>query len=155
MERIFSLAPRAACARARRPFATRARGHRRGVAVTEFAVVAPVFILFVFGLLECGRMVMVQQVLTNASREGARRAVLEGATQSEVETQVATYLSNCSVSGATVNCAPSNLSTAGFGDSVTVTVTIPFDSVCWTVSPFYFREANLSASTMMQAERLQ
>ncbi len=38
----------------------------------EFAVVAPVFLLLVFGMIEYGRMVMVQQVITNASREGAR-----------------------------------------------------------------------------------
>ncbi len=45
----------------------------------EFAVVAPLFLVFVFGMIEYGRMVMVQQVITNASREGARRAVLDGA----------------------------------------------------------------------------
>ena len=52
------------------------RRKKRGAAVVEFAIVAPLFILLVFGMIEFGRMVMVQQVLTNASREGARLAVL-------------------------------------------------------------------------------
>src|SRR5690606_32800631 len=51
------------------------RRNRRGASAVEFALVAPIFVLFVFGMVEYGRMVMVQQVLTNASREGARRAV--------------------------------------------------------------------------------
>ena len=36
-------------------------------------------------MIEYGRMVMVYQVLTNASREGARVAVLDGATTSSVQ----------------------------------------------------------------------
>ena len=47
------------------------RTKSRGVAAVEFALVAPLFLLFLFGMIEFGRMVMVQQVLTNASREGA------------------------------------------------------------------------------------
>ena len=34
-------------------------------------------------MIEYGRMVMVQQILTNASREGARAAVLDGATTTQ------------------------------------------------------------------------
>ena len=60
------------------------RKKRRGAAAVEFAVVAPIFLLLVFGMIEYGRMVMVQQVLTNASREGARVAVLDGSTAQQV-----------------------------------------------------------------------
>lgn len=45
---------------------------QRGAAAVEFAAVAPIFVLLLFGMLEFGRMVMVQQILTNATREGAR-----------------------------------------------------------------------------------
>ena len=55
------------------------RRKRRGAAVVEFAIVAPLFFLLIFGMIEYGRMVMVQQVITNASREGARRAVAKTA----------------------------------------------------------------------------
>jgi hypothetical protein len=57
---------------------------RRGAAVVEFAVIAPLFFMMVFGIIEFGRALMVQQILTNASREGARRAIVEGATESEI-----------------------------------------------------------------------
>jgi hypothetical protein len=49
---------------------------RSGATVVEFAIVAPVLFLFLFGLIEWGRMVMVQQSLTNAAREGCRMAIL-------------------------------------------------------------------------------
>src|SRR5262245_57058974 len=58
------------------------RRNRRAAAAVEFAVVAPIFLLLVFGMIEYGRMVMVYQIVTNASREGARAAVLDGATTS-------------------------------------------------------------------------
>ena len=51
-------------------------------------MVAPIFLLLVFGMIEYGRMVMVQQVLTNASREGARVAVLDGTTAQQVSDTV-------------------------------------------------------------------
>ena len=41
------------------------RVSRRGVAAVEFALVAPVFFLVVLGIIEFGRMAMVQQVLAN------------------------------------------------------------------------------------------
>ena len=49
---------------------------RRGVAIVEFAVVAPVVFLVVFGLIEMGRMVMIKQAVVNAAREGCRKAIL-------------------------------------------------------------------------------
>ena len=73
------------------------RNTRRGAAVVEFALIAPIFILLVFGMIEFGRMVMVQQVLTNASREGARLAVLDGTTTSDVTTAVGNYLTNAAI----------------------------------------------------------
>src|SRR5688572_20915708 len=78
------------------------RKKRRGASVVEFAVVAPVFFLLVFGMIEYGRLVMVQQVLTNATREGARRAVLDGATTDDIEEVVEEYLTNSSIAGGTV-----------------------------------------------------
>jgi Flp pilus assembly protein TadG len=84
------------------------RQERRGAAVVEFAIVAPVFLLFVFGIIEYGRMVMVQQVLTNATREGARIAVLEGSTEDEVRTAVVDYCtaSRVAVAAADVDVTP-------------------------------------------------
>lgn len=135
--------------------AARRRGHarRRGSAVAEFAVVAPLLFLLLFGMFEFGRLVMVQQILTNASREGARRGILEQSTTAEVETVVTDYLSGSSIPGATVAVSPSPLSGVGFGDPVTVTVSVPFDQVSWVPAPWFLRGKTLTAQSVMRAER--
>lgn len=131
------------------------RKNRQGAAVVEFAVVAPIFILLVFGMIEFGRMVMVQQVITNASREGARLAVLDGTTKSEVLATVNNYLASSSITGATVAVDPDPPDNAAFGDPVTVTITIGFDQVSWLPAPMFLSGTNLSAETVMRRESVQ
>src|SRR5688572_16756126 len=90
----------------RRPNQKRRRAQRLGAAATEFAVVAPVFFLMVIGFLEFGRALMVQQVLVNASRVGARQAITTGATTAEVESAVTDYTAGVTVSGVDVSVSP-------------------------------------------------
>ena len=123
------------------------RKQRWGAAVVEFAIVAPLFFLLVFGMVEYGRMVMVQQVLTNASREGARSAVLDGASATAVKASVVEFLEESAINSVTqdnVEITPADPSTAGSGDSVTVTVTVDFDDVSWMPSPMYLGGRQLS-----------
>jgi Flp pilus assembly protein TadG len=131
------------------------RRNRRAAAAVEFAIVAPVFFLLILGMIEYGRMVMVQQVITNASREGARQAVLDGATTAEVTTVVNQYLTSGSISGATVTVTPNPPTNAEFGDPVTVTVSIPFSQVSWLPSPMYLGGKTLTATTVMRRESVQ
>jgi Flp pilus assembly protein TadG len=121
--------------------------------VIEFAVIAPLLFMLIFGMIEFGRLIMVQQVLTNASREGARRAVLEQASASEVETLVTDYLTASSVVGANVNVAPVALDSVGFGDPVTVSCSVSFDQVSWLPAPWFLGGRNLTAQSTMNAER--
>lgn len=50
-----------------------------GQAMAEFALVAPFFILAMLAALEFGRAIFTIQVLNNAAREGARYAIVHGA----------------------------------------------------------------------------
>lgn len=56
----------------------RSRQRRRGQALAEFALVAPVFILVVLSLIELGRAVYYTQVLDTAARDGVRYAIVNG-----------------------------------------------------------------------------
>ena len=131
------------------------RRNRRGTAAVEFALVVPVFFLLVFGMIEYGRMVMVQQVITNASREGARVGVLDGSTSSDVSTAVKNYLSAASISGASTTCSPSTPSSAGYGQPVAVTVSVPFRSVSWLPTPLFLGGKTLTATSTMRREAVQ
>lgn len=48
---------------------------RRGSAIVEAALVLPVVLMFLFGILEYGRYILILQVMTNAAREGAHYAL--------------------------------------------------------------------------------
>ena len=50
----------------------------RGQALPEFALIAPLFFLLLFGIIEAGRFVFYYEVLNNATREGARYAIVNG-----------------------------------------------------------------------------
>ncbi|HPP54067.1 MAG TPA: TadE/TadG family type IV pilus assembly protein [Thermoguttaceae bacterium] len=123
--------------------------------MVEFAVVAPLFFLLVLGMIEFGRMLMVQQILTNASREGARRAVLDKATTSEITTAVQEYLAGSGIDGATVTVSPNPPSSAAYGEPVSVTVSVPFYEVSWLPTPIFLGGKVLQSTTAMRRETVQ
>jgi Flp pilus assembly protein TadG len=51
---------------------------RCGQALVEFALVAPIFFLLLFAIIEGGRFILYYQALNNAAREGARYAIVHG-----------------------------------------------------------------------------
>jgi Flp pilus assembly protein TadG len=130
--------------------ARRRAGARRGAAVVEFAVVAPVLFLLLFGFIEFGRAVMVQQVLVNGAREGARRAMLPGATADEVADTVETYMSSCGLTGYTVTVTP-NPASATPGQAITVTVSVPYERVSW-IPAQWLTDSTLAGSAVMRKE---
>jgi Flp pilus assembly protein TadG len=109
---------------------------RRGVAAVEFAFVAPIFFLLVFGLIEMGRMMMIQQSLTNAAREGCRTAVLATTkTGADVEEDMRDYLqsvmSNASDTGKVRINVPGDLAGVASGAILTVSVEVDYLDVSW------------------------
>jgi hypothetical protein len=46
--------------------------------MVEFALVAPVFFLLLLGVIEAGRFILYYETLNNATREGARYAIVHG-----------------------------------------------------------------------------
>jgi Flp pilus assembly protein TadG len=126
-------------------------GVRRGAAATEFAIVAPVFFLMIIGFLEFGRALMVQQVLINASRVGARQAVTTSATAAAVEAAVEDYASGVAVSGVDVTITPDPGSAAP-GTAITVTTSVDFNEVSWMASPWFLGGTTLRASSEMRKE---
>ncbi len=125
---------------------------RRGSATIELAVAAPVVFVLIFGSLELGRAMMVQHLLTTAARDGARTAVLEGATAESVANQVSLFLTSSSVAGVEVQVSPNPLTLAQGGDAVTVSVQVPFSSVSWLPAPWFMGGSTLEASISMRRE---
>jgi Flp pilus assembly protein TadG len=66
----------------------------RGAAVVELALLLPLFLVLIAGMWEVARLAEVQQVLTNAAREGGRQASTGKLTNSQVQQVVLTYIQN-------------------------------------------------------------
>jgi Flp pilus assembly protein TadG len=108
----------------------------------------------IIGFLEFGRAMMVQQVLINASRVGARQAITPGATAAGVETAVHDYAGSVAVPGVVVQVTPEP-STASPGDIITVTSSVDFGQVSWMTSPWFLGGKTLTASSKMRKEGFQ
>ena len=54
----------------------RRHDNERGAALVEFALILPILVMFVFGIIEFGRLYSARIQLTSAVREGARAAAL-------------------------------------------------------------------------------
>ncbi len=93
----------------------------RGAALVEFALILPLLILLVFGVIEFGRGYHTKTTLTHAAREGVRVAALESGDPASTVRAAAPNLDPGRI-GVTVTpspCVP--------GQPVTVTVTYDHD----------------------------
>jgi Flp pilus assembly protein TadG len=101
------------------------------------AFVLGLLILLVFGIIEMGRAIMVNQVITNAAREGARRAVISGATDEQVQSRISKYLADAGITGYSstieVDGSAASLSTASSHAQVGVAVSVPYSDVSFGV----------------------
>jgi Flp pilus assembly protein TadG len=113
------------------------RNRRRGTAAVEAAFSIAVLLLpLLLGAWEMGRMVEVQQVLTNGAREGCRQASTGKLTNAQVQQVVVTYLQNAGLPTTNAVVTVSDLTASGTDvslaaqlDQLQVTVTIPFSDV--------------------------
>lgn len=141
-------------------------GQRRGVAAVEMAIVLPILLLALVGIIEFGRAVMVQQIITNAAREGARRGVSSQSTADFIRTRyVIPYVSralyggtgeyptdigtgNVQVSMTTETASPNADTIKGL---ITVTVAVPYDEVDYGLG-IWLGGTTLSAQVTMRRE---
>ena len=128
------------------------RRARRGSAAVEFAVVAPLLFAVLLGLVEFGRVMMVEQTLVSSAREACRVAVLPGTSRQDVLDRAAASLGAAGISGYTVTMNPDPPSSAAEGSPVTVTIKVSFNNVTWLPTPIYLGGKILTASSVMRRE---
>jgi Flp pilus assembly protein TadG len=132
-----------------------------GAVAVEIAVITPIFLLIGLGIVEFGRGLMVRNLVHNAAREGARVAIQEGSTNTDVETWVQTLMcssvgiatSNVSISITTVpgpgNPDPANcIADCQPGDLINVVVRVPFDKVAFLPGKYLTNHTLTGSSTI-------
>jgi Flp pilus assembly protein TadG len=92
----------------------------RGAAAVEFALLLPMLLLLLFGLIDFGRALNAQITLTQAARVGARMAALGEANVASQTQAAATGLSGVTV---TVTACPAD---SGPSSDASVEVSYPF-----------------------------
>lgn len=127
------------------------RNQRKGATAVEFAFVAPVFFLVLFGCIELGFANMMFHSIESAAYEGARTAIIPGMTAAEATEATNRVLGAMGVSVATVTVNPSDLSAPT--DNVTVTVSGRF-SDNMPLPRVFVSDQPMVRSCTLQRERL-
>jgi hypothetical protein len=99
---------------------THKSSNESGTALVEFAIIAPLLFLLVFGIIEFGRAYNAQNTLTHAAREGVREfAITQDAVAGEnAAKNAATSLDSSQITATLSSCVP--------GDPASVTLQYPF-----------------------------
>jgi Flp pilus assembly protein TadG len=101
----------------------------KGAALLETAITLPIILLVSVGIFEFGRAYQTWQVLTNAAREGARVAVIQGTTDDAIKARVVAYMQNGALpdGAATMVSVTRNVALTGTTDTGTqITINYPF-----------------------------
>jgi Flp pilus assembly protein TadG len=120
----------------------------RGQTIVEFALILPVFTLLIAGMMEFGLIINQYLVVAEAAREGARSAAL-GGTDAQVTTVVDNAASTINQGNLTVTISPE---TRVSGNSVTVTVTNPIQTITPLISPFFPAGSTVQGTAVMRVE---
>jgi len=148
--------------------------NRRGTYIVEFAIVFPVFMMFITALIEFGHANLAINSLNNAARIGARMGTVQSITTAQVRTRVGEIMSSALRNTAavhvyvkdastfdTANVNPANiqytslpdieLSNAEASQMFLVRVEVPYNSVA-LIPPFWARNLNLAGQAVMRHE---
>jgi len=132
-----------------------------GAQIIEAALVLPLLLLVVLGILDFGVLFWRFESVTNAAREGARVAILPGYSSTDVENRVQQYLTDAGLAGTPVTTvvAPVGVDVGG-GTCITMTgatVSYPHDFFLVGALVGYFggtslTSTSLNATSMMRYE---
>ena len=135
---------------------------RHGAAMVEFAIVLPFLLFLILGLIDLGRILMLNQMTTHASREALRRAIVPGMTLEEIQSTANFHLDSGGVSltgreilvldgegNSVTNQA--KLSQILSNEPVTIQITIPYNQNTWA-APTMMGSATLVKRYEMRRE---
>ena len=131
--------------------------NERGAAAAEFALLLPVLLTILFGIIEFGMIMYSREVVTNAAREGARAGITQGPpklTTTDIINIADGYLTNTGINPANVT-----FTVVGAGltnpNTQTVTATYPYNFLIpWipAIVPGVPNPLTIQAQTVMRHE---
>jgi Flp pilus assembly protein TadG len=124
--------------------------NQKGQALVEFAVILPLLLLLIMGIIEFGLMLNSYLTVRNVSREGARAGIV-GSTNAEIENTIISASPSLEESKLTINITPPEGSRKS-GDTLTVELTYRYNLIVPIISNLLGNEIDLNAQTSMRIE---
>lgn len=130
----------------------------RGALTVEMALITPVLLVLIFGIMQVGYAFMVQHALQDVARQGCRLASLRTRSETAVTTALQSQLQAVGISPAKttrtilVNNAPQDLATANAGDEVCVRVAMNLSDVVLFPGFFSNFTGTVQGSVTMRCE---
>jgi Flp pilus assembly protein TadG len=137
---------------------TRQWRSERGAELIEFAIVMPILLFIIAGIVDFGMMFRTYEAVTNAAREGARVGVLPGYAPVDVQSRVDAYLTASGLAGTHTTSVVDVpvATTAGTFTARAVTLNYTYQFVVLGVAaPLFggsFGSINLNAVSVMRTE---
>jgi Flp pilus assembly protein TadG len=123
---------------------------RRGATLVEFAMTAPIFLLFLLAAFEFGWMNVMRHTADNAAYEAARHVIVPGATAAEGKSRATAILNAVGARDPKITISPSTL--APETKQVTVTVEVPVDTNS-LILPRFMKGKTLKSTSTLRTER--
>jgi len=112
--------------------------HRRGLAVTETAILLPLIVLLLFGSIELANAIFLRQSLTIAAYEGGRAVSRAGATEAQGQARVAEIMQIRNVPEFEALFTPEVAPSTPRGTMLEITVTAPASATSITPLRYLF-----------------
>src|SRR5262249_3544029 len=127
---------------------------RRGAAVVEFALIAPVIVFLIIGMFEMSRGIQVKQALSDAARRACRKAITPGVSTATAKSDATDVVKDIGFTPSNVNVevlvngGTTDASGAARGDKVSVRVWVPVSKTFW-LSTLFLTSDKIESETVV------
>ena len=124
--------------------------NQNGQALVEFAIILPILLMLVMGILQFGMMLNAYLTIENASREGARAGII-GSSDAEIQNLVISTSPGLDPERLTVIITPDEPDRKS-GDTLTVQITYNYNLIVPIISSLFDNVVVLKGQTSMRVE---
>jgi Flp pilus assembly protein TadG len=127
------------------------RKGRRGAALVEMAIVAPLLLLMTLGLIEYGWVFLRISQINQAARQGVRAAVRPDATEAQVTSNVSSMMNDAGMTNSGYTLTHTDLAVA-VGQPITVQISVNYSKLTLTGTNWIALPAKLQGRATMAKE---
>lgn len=123
---------------------------KKGQALVELALILPIILIILFGIIEFGRIYGASLTVNYSAREGARLGVT-GATDSEINTRVVDASPNLDATKLAITIVPEQ-AVRQRGEEISVRVSYPVEIIVPVISAITGDMVTVQANSVMRVE---